>query len=112
MLSKHLPAVTTPPKTFVERRKDLLNRAVVDGLPHQAAARQCLERAPETLASWSLTASQSTSVATLYLAEVGLRYLADGQRHAGALGGDIASWILPALRYQQLRLDLDRRSMQ
>ena len=32
MLSKHHKATATPPKVFVERRREFLNRAVVDGL--------------------------------------------------------------------------------
>jgi len=32
MLSKHHRAPVIPPKVFVERRRELLNRAVVDGL--------------------------------------------------------------------------------
>jgi hypothetical protein len=32
MLGKHQRATTTPPKPFVERRREHLNRAVVDGL--------------------------------------------------------------------------------
>jgi hypothetical protein len=65
---------------------------------HRLAAVDLLGRAPDTLASWPLSAAQARLVAPLYLVEIGLRYLAEGQGRAGGHGGDVGSWLIPALR--------------
>lgn len=74
-----------------------LQHAVATGSPRLAAADRCLSGAPELLRSWPLSPLQASSAATLYLAEIGVRYLEDQQRELSGAGGDISEWIVPAL---------------
>jgi hypothetical protein len=66
-------------------------------VPHAVAAAQCVEQAPQTLAAWGIGAADARLTAALYLGEIGLRYIADGQRAAGGYGGSVETWIVPAL---------------
>ncbi len=68
--------------------------------PHAStpeAATRCILDAPKTLADWDVRPEQAELTAALYLIEIGLRYLADDQRAAGGRGGDVESWIVPAV---------------
>ena len=65
------------------------------------AARQCLLDSPRLLQTWQPEYGNAVAVVILYLAELALRYLVDGQREAGAPGGDVREWILPTLRTAQ-----------
>ena len=67
-------------------------------VPHRAAARNCIASAPSVLAPWSLPAASARLTAALYLSEIAVRYVRDGQRAAGGSGGQVETWIVPALR--------------
>jgi hypothetical protein len=67
-------------------------------IPHHRAARECIATAPSVLASWSLSAGSARLTAALYLTEIAVRYIRDGQRAAGGYGGQVETWIVPALR--------------
>lgn len=64
MLGKHLPTTTPPPKTFVERRKDLLNRAVVDGLQQLNEHMEQLPDGPDKAAAMAAVACYAMRIAT------------------------------------------------
>lgn len=76
----------------------LQRRLFGERVPHRQAAESCLARAPEDLQSWVPDREAAGTVAALYLMEIGLRYIADAQRIEGGWGGDVSTWILPALR--------------
>ncbi len=68
--------------------------------PHlDQAGRRLLEEAPSLLAPHQpgLTPRDARSLAGLYLAEVGHRYLHDGQRNTPSAAGRMGSWLVPAL---------------
>jgi hypothetical protein len=67
-------------------------------VPHHVAARDCIATAPSVLAPWSLSAGSARLTAALYLTEIAVRYVRDGQRAAGGYGGQVETWIVPALR--------------
>ena len=62
-----------------------------------AAARWVISTAPGRLASWGLDDHQAHLTALAHLTELGVRYLLDGQREAGADLGQIDEWLIPAL---------------
>ena len=64
MLGKHLPTPATPPRTFVERRKDLLNRAVVDGLQQLNEHMEQLPEGPDKAAALAAVAVYAMKIAT------------------------------------------------
>jgi hypothetical protein len=66
--------------------------------PHPVAARDCIADAPRTLAEWSLPDTASSLTAALYLTELAVRYIRDGQRAAVGHGGQVELWIVPAVR--------------
>ena len=55
-----------------------------------------VERAPELLAGWPLTARAARTTALLYVLDLSLRYLADDQRATGG-GGAVETWAFPTL---------------
>lgn len=67
------------------------------GVPPLAAARQALARAADVVGPLKVEAVNARLVVTLYLIEIGVRYLHDGQAEAGAKLGHIDTWLLPAL---------------
>jgi hypothetical protein len=67
------------------------------GIAPAAAAERAVTGAPEILAPFGLDPAAASRVATLYLAEIAIRYLRDGQAEAGARLGRIGDWLLPAL---------------
>jgi hypothetical protein len=56
------------------------------------------EAAPGLLGPFGLDAAQARTTTTLYLGELGARYLADRQHETTARLGDVAGWILPHLQ--------------
>jgi hypothetical protein len=54
--------------------------------------------APALLAPFGIAATQASATTTLYLAELGGRYLADRQHETAARLGDVAAWVLPHLQ--------------
>lgn len=68
-----------------------------DGAAPQAAAEATLAGAAQALAPFGIEAATAPLVATLYLAEIAIRYLRDGQAEAGARLGDVGNWLLPVL---------------
>lgn len=64
--------------------------------PYQAAA-DCVERAPALLGPLAVPPPQARLTALAYLADLSVRYLADGQEQAGARLGAPGRWLIPAL---------------
>jgi len=63
MLSKHLKTPATPPRTFVERRREHLNRAVVDGLQQLNEHMEQLPSGPEKDAALAAVACFAMRIA-------------------------------------------------
>jgi len=63
----------------------------------RAAAARCIEDAPGLLAPFGIDARTARLTATLYLADLSTRYLADRQAQAGAPLGAPGTWLIPAL---------------
>ena len=74
-------------------QRDLVNRLA---RPREAVER--LLAGPPPLAAFGLDREQARATAALYLLELAGRYLADRQQEAGARLGDVATWLLPAVR--------------
>jgi hypothetical protein len=62
-----------------------------------AAVRSTAARAAALLAPFGVSAPAAPVVAALYLAELGARYLGDGQAEAGARLGRLDEWLTPVL---------------
>lgn len=56
-----------------------------------------LQQAPATLRPFAVDPKLAELVVTLYLLELAMRYLEDGQARSGARLGDVSAWLLPAL---------------
>ena len=63
MLSKHHRTSVTPPKQFVERRRELLNRAVVDGLEQLNEHMEQLPEGPQKDAALAAVACFAMRIA-------------------------------------------------
>ena len=63
----------------------------------RTAAAACVEHAPRLLAPFGIDARPARVTATLYLADLATRYLADRQAQAGAPLGSPGTWLLPAI---------------
>jgi hypothetical protein len=63
MLGKHLRTHTNPPKPFVERRRELLHRAVVDGLQQLNAHMEQLPEGPDKAAALAAVACFAMRIA-------------------------------------------------
>ena len=70
-----------------------------------AAAAGCIEDAPRSLAPFGLGAGEARITATLYLADLATRYLADRQAEAGARLGAPGAWLIPAITDQVIGYD-------
>jgi hypothetical protein len=82
-----------------------LQREVVPGHREpRAAAADCIQGAPQSLAAFGLDAGEARITATLYLADLATRYLADRQAQAGARLGSPEAWLIPAIADQVGRL--------
>jgi hypothetical protein len=82
-----------------------LQRDVVPGHREpRAAAADCIQGAPQSLAAFGLDAGEARITATLYLADLATRYLADRQAQAGARLGSPEAWLIPAIADQVGRL--------
>ncbi|HEY0485249.1 MAG TPA: hypothetical protein VGD72_03235 [Mycobacteriales bacterium] len=86
------------PLGFDALHHDLLTAITVRHVGAPAAAASTCRRAAALLAPFGVAAADAPVVATLYLVELGVRYLADGQAEAGARLGRIHEWMAPALR--------------
>jgi hypothetical protein len=62
-----------------------------------AAACDTLDRAPDLVAPFGIRGRQARLTATLYLADLATRYLADRQAKAGAQRGAPGAWLIPAI---------------
>jgi hypothetical protein len=82
-----------------------LQKDVVPGHrePRLAAA-SCIENAARLLAPFGLGAAEARITATLYLADLATRYLADRQAQAGARLGAPGGWLIPAAAAEVARL--------
>jgi hypothetical protein len=78
----------------------MLQQAIRSGMAAEAAAQDVLARAPGVLAPFGLDPAAARLVAVLYLIEIGVRYLRDGQAEAGARLGRVGEWLLPVLARQ------------
>jgi hypothetical protein len=74
------------------------------GMAPQAAAERAVSTAPEILRPFGLDPGTASRVAALYLAEIAVRYLQDGQAEAGARLGRVGDWLLPVLTRHARRL--------
>ena len=75
-----------------------LQQAVAGGrVAAPNAAEAALAGAPAVLAPFGVQPGAARLVAALYLAEIGTRYVQDGQAEAGARLGDVSTWLLPVL---------------
>jgi hypothetical protein len=74
------------------------------GIAPVTAAERAVAGAPEILAPFGLAPGPASRVAALYLAEIGTRYLQDGQAEAGARLGRIGDWLVPVLMRHARRL--------
>jgi len=63
----------------------------------QASAEAAMADAPAVLAPFGIQPDTARLVASLYLIEIAVRYLRDGQAEAGARLGDVGTWLLPVL---------------
>jgi hypothetical protein len=86
------------PKGFDALHYAAQHAVIGEGKARRQTAGWCLEAAPQLLHGWQETEEAARLTAALYLAEIALRYLLDGQRTAGGAGGDIRTWALPALQ--------------
>lgn len=67
------------------------------GTPALGAAQRAWEIAAELVRPLDVEPANARLVVALYLIEIGVRYLHDGQAEAGAELGRIETWLLPAL---------------
>jgi hypothetical protein len=75
-----------------------VQRAVTQGgVAPEVAVQRALAHAAQTLAPFGVAGGQARLVASLYLVELAVRYLRDGQAEAGARLGRLGQWLLPAL---------------
>jgi hypothetical protein len=82
-----------------------LQKDVVPGRREpRAAAAGCIQGAPLALGGFGLGAAEARITATLYLADLATRYLADRQAQAGALLGAPGAWLIPAITDHVRRL--------
>jgi hypothetical protein len=82
-----------------------LQKDVVPGRREpRAAAAGCIKGAPLALGGFGLGAAEARITATLYLADLATRYLADRQAQAGALLGAPGAWLIPAITDHVRRL--------
>lgn len=63
MLGKHLNPAATPPQVFVERRREFLNRAVVDGLQQLTEHMEQLPDGPQKDAALAAVACFAMKIA-------------------------------------------------
>jgi hypothetical protein len=63
-----------------------------------AAAAGCVQTASSVLAPFGVPPAEAGLIASLYLAEISARYLADRQAEAGARLGRPGTWLIPALK--------------
>lgn len=76
-----------------------LQRAIVrEGQHPRTAVEHLIGSAAAILAPYGVARPAATTTAALYLSEIGLRYVRDGQAEAGARLGDLSAWLLPGLR--------------
>jgi Phosphotransferase enzyme family len=69
-----------------------------------SAATTLLDMSGDLLAPFGISVDSARLVATLYLLDLGARYLKDGQHAAGAALGDLRTWLLPAVADSSQRL--------
>jgi hypothetical protein len=62
------------------------------------AGTSLLSQASQTLQPFDVPDDVARDVALLYLIDISLRYRGDRQAETGGPGGDVAAWLLPALR--------------
>ena len=79
-----------------------LQSAIRDGVSGVDAAEAVLAGAAGLLAPFGMDHPAADLAAFLYLAEIGTRYLQDGQAEAGARLGRVETWLLPVLIRHQL----------
>ncbi len=72
-----------------------------------SAAANLLDSSAGLLSAFGTSRSAARLVATLYLLDLGARYLKDGQREAGAALGDLGTWLLPAVAHSAQRLRIN-----
>jgi hypothetical protein len=81
---------------------DAVHLAVQDAITRRGtaprrAATDVLVAASALLEPFGVAQSEASLVAVLYLIELAVRYLRDGQARAGARLGRVAEWLVPAV---------------
>jgi hypothetical protein len=76
---------------------DLQDAVTAGHVPPERAVAATLTRASELIAPFGVPGEQARVTAGLYLVELAVRYLQDGQAQAGARLGHLGEWLLPAL---------------
>jgi hypothetical protein len=85
-----------------------LHRAVARDPDHpRYAATQLMDESAALLAPFGTSVQAARLVATLYLLDLGARYLKDRQHEAGAALGDLRSWLIPAVDESSQRLRIN-----
>lgn len=74
-----------------------------------SAASTCVTEAPRLLTPFGVDAERARLTARLYLADLAIRYLLDGQEETGTRLGTARSWLLPALTSEAARLGYARK---
>lgn len=69
-----------------------------------SAAADCLEQSAQLLSPFAIAPAQARLTATLYLADLAIRYLVDRQAEAGARRGAPGDWLIPAITDELTRL--------
>jgi len=89
---------------------DSLHFAFMDLLrttPQEEAGTGLVAAAPRLLHPFDLDGQRAEDVAALYLADLALRYLRDGQSDTGASGSDVHRWLKPVAA--RIRTNADER---
>ena len=85
------------PLGFDALHYDLQEAVTRNGVAPGLAVQTLLDRSAQLLRPFGVAEEQAPLVASLYLMDIAVRYLQDGQAQAGARLGRLGSWLLPAL---------------
>lgn len=92
--------VTGVPVGYDALHYDVQEAVTRNGIEPGVAVESLLARSAELLSPFEVPERHARLVASLYLVEIAVRYLHDGQAQAGARLGRLGNWLLPALVQQ------------
>jgi len=92
--------VTGVPVGYDALHYDVQEAVTRDGTDPAVAVASLLDRSQELLRPFDVPERHARLVASLYLVEIAVRYMHDGQAQAGARLGRLGHWLLPALVQQ------------